>query len=140
MGFKQIELVPPQISVLQPAAKAHQIKAFQAARTDTENPLKVMLPAQSSVTDITVYGGTASNAGTTAVLTITISDNSGVISTGTYDVKTNGAVTGSVTMSGLPNLEPLPLNGDLKINVDYSETGTASTLGGPWKMSVEYVA
>ena len=140
MGFKQIEVVPSQISVLQPAAKAHQIKAFQATRTDTANPLKVVLPAQSSVTDITVYGSTASNAGTTATLTVTISDNSGVISTGTYDVKTNGATTGSVNMTALPNIEPLPLNGDLKINVDYAETGTASTTGGPWNIAVEYVA
>lgn len=140
MGIKQIELVPPQVSVLQPAAKAHQLKVFQVSRTDTGNPLKVMLPAQSSVTGIKIYGGTASDAGTSAAVTITVSNNSGVISTGTYDVKASGAVTGEVQMSALPNIEPLPLLGDLKINADYAEAGTASTTGGPWRVAVEYVA
>lgn len=140
MGFKQIELVPPQISPLQPSGKAHQIKIASVARTDTANPLKFVLPAQSSITNIYVYGSVASNAGTTASLTFTVTDNTATVSTGSYDVKTSGAVTGIVTMSGLPNIEPLPLNGDLKINVDYAETGTASTLGGPWKIAVEYVA
>ena len=140
MGFKQIELVPPQISPLQPTGKAHQIKVFQVARTDTGNPLKAMLPAQASVTNVYLYAGTASDAGTSADVTITISNNSGVISTGVYDVKTDGATTGIIQMSALPNIEPLPLLGDLKINADYAEAGTASTTGGPWRVAVEYVA
>lgn len=140
MGFKQIELVPPQISPLQPTGKAHQIKVFQVARTDTVSALKAMLPAQASVTNVYVYRSTASDAATTASVTITITDNSGTVSTGAYDVKTNGAVTGIVNMTNLPNVEPLPLNGDLKINAVYAETGTASTTGGPWKVAVEYVA
>lgn len=140
MGFKQIELVPPQVSPLQPSGKEHQVKAFQVLRTDTANPLKVVLPAQSSVVNVWLYGSVASDAGTSATVTITISNNSGVISTGVYDVKANGATTGVVQMTGLPNVEPLPLNGDLKINADYAETGTASTAGGPWKLTVEYAA
>lgn len=140
MGFKQIELVPSQISPLQPSGKAHQIKLFQVARTDLTNPLKAMLPAQASVTNVYLYGSTASDAGTSATVTITISNNTGVISTGIYDVKADGTITGIVRMTDLPNIEPQPLLGDLKINADYAETGTASTTGGPWKVAVEYVA
>ena len=140
MGFKQIEVVPTQISPLQPSGKAHQIKVFQVARTDTVAVVKAMLPAQASVTNVYLYRGTASDAGTTASVTIAVNDNSGTISTGSYDVKTNGAVTGIVNMTNLPNIEPLPLNGDLKILATYTETGTASTTGGPWKVAIEYVA
>lgn len=140
MGFKQIELVPPQISPLQPTGKAPQYKVFQTSRSDTVATLKAMLPAQASVISVVLYGSVASNAATTGTMTITIADNSGTISTGTYDVKTNGATTGFVNMTNLPNIEPLPLNGDLRISATYAETGTASTLGGPWKVAVEYVA
>lgn len=140
MGFKQIELVPSQISPLQPSGKAHQIKVFQVTRTDTANPLKAMLPAQASVTNVFLYGSVASDAGTSATVTITLSNNGGVISTGIYDVKADGTITGIVRMTDLPNIEALPLLGDLKINADYAEAGTASTTGGPWKVAVEYVA
>lgn len=140
MGFKQIELVPPQVSPLQPSGKAHQIKVFQVTRTDTANPLKAVLPAQASVTNVFLYGSVASDAGTAATVTITLSNNGGVISTGIYDVKADGTITGIVRMTDLPNIEALPLLGDLKINADYAETGTASTTGGPWKVAVEYVA
>lgn len=140
MGFKQIELVPPQVSPLQPTGKAPQYKVFQVSRTDTVSSVKAMLPAQASIISFVLYGSVASNAATTASVTITVTDNSGTVSTGAYDVKTSGAVTGFVQMSALPNIEPLPQNGDLKINVVYAETGTASTLGGPWKVAVEYVA
>lgn len=140
MGFKQSELVPTQISPLQPSGKAHQVKVFQVSRTDTVSSLKAMLPAQASVLNVIIYGSTASNAGTTASVTVTITNNSGTVSTGAYDVKTSGAVTGFVQMTNLPNIEPLPLVGDLKINAVYAETGTASSAGGPWKVVVEYVA
>lgn len=140
MGFKQSELVPSQISPLQPSGKAHQVKVFQVSRTDTVSSLKAMLPAQASVLNVIIYGSTASNAGTTASVTVTITNNSGTVSTGAYDVKTSGAVTGFVQMTNLPNIEPLPLVGDLKINAVYAETGTASSAGGPWKIAVEYVA
>ena len=140
MGFKQIELVPPQVSPLQPSGKAHQIKVFQVSRTDTVSSVKAMLPAQASITNIYGYGSVASNAATTATVTLTITDNSGTISTAVYDVKTSGATNVLLNATGLPNVEPLPLNGDLKVNAIYAETGTASTTGGPWKIAVEYVA
>lgn len=139
MGFKQIELVPPQVSPLQPSGKAHQIKVFQVARTDTVASVKAMLPAQASITNVILYRSTASDAATSSTVTITVADNSGTISTGSYDTKTNGAITGIVNMTNIPNIEPLPLNGDLRISAVYAAVG-AETTGGPWKVAVEYVA
>ena len=141
MGFKQIEVVPPQISPLQPTGKAHQIKVFQVSRTDTTATLKAMLPAQASITNVYKYGSTASDAGTTATITITVANNTGTISTsGASSVLSAGNINALLNMTNIPNIEPLPLAGDLRISAQYAETGTASTTGGPWKIAVEYVA
>jgi hypothetical protein len=142
MGLKQVELVPINSNgptPLIPAGKPDNQKFFQASRTDTVATLKAVLPAQSSVFQVTLYGSANSNAGTSATGTITISNNTGVISTGTVNLLTGGATTAIVAMSALPNIEPLPLLGDLKITFTYAETGTVSTLGGPWVIGVAYV-
>lgn len=122
-----------------PVAKDVNVKAFTVARTETTAVLKVVLPADASIIGLRVFGGTASDAGTTATLTFTAANNSGTISSGTYNVKTNGAVTGEVTMSGLPNIQPVPLTGDITLTAYYGETGTASTTGGPWNVLVTYI-
>lgn len=142
MGIKQTDLVTPFSNgptALTPTGKPDNQKFFQALRTDTVSTLKAVLPAQSSVIAVTLYGSVNSNAATTATGTVTISNNSGVISTGTVNLLTGGATTAIIQMSNLPNIEPLPLNGDLKVSVQYAETGTASTLGGPWVIGVTYV-
>lgn len=142
MGIKLTELITPFSNgptALTPASKSDTCKFFQASRTDTASTLKAVLPAQSSVLSVSLYGSVNSNAGTTATLTVNISNNTGVISTGTVNLLTGGATTAAVAMSALPNIEPQPLLGDLKISVQYAETGTASTLGGPWVMRVNYV-
>ena len=140
MGIKQIELIPIQDpSPLIPSGKGHYVKAFQAVRTNTTSVVKAVLPAQSSVWNVYFYGSVDSDAATTATLTVTVSDNSGVISTGTVDVKGAGATNALVNMTNLPNIEQVPTNGDLKVACVYAETGGASTVGGPWKVGIEYV-
>lgn len=122
-----------------PVSKDVIVKAFTIARTETTDVLKAVLPGDASIIGVKVYGGTASDAGTSATLTFTVANNGGTVSSGTYDAKTNGAVTGEVTMSGLPNLQPVPLNGDLTIKAKYAEVGTASSTGGPWNVLVTYI-
>lgn len=142
MGIKQSELVPVNSNgptPLIPASKSDTSKFFQVLRTDTVATVKAVLPAQASVYAVELFGSVNSNAGTTATLTVTISNNTGVISTGTVNLLTGGATTAGVQMTNLPNIEPTPLLGDLKVSVQYAETGTASTLGGPWVMRVNYV-
>lgn len=122
-----------------PVSKDVNVKAFKIARTETTDTLKVVLPGDASIIGLRVFGGTASDAGTSATLTFTAANNGGTISSGTYDAKTNGAVTGEVTMSNLPNIQPVPLNGDITIVAKYAEVGTASTVGGPWNVLVTFI-
>lgn len=139
MGFATSDFTSTNPTTTTPPGRAELHRVFQIARTETVSTLKAVLPAQSSVIGIFLYGSTVSNAATTATVTVTISDNTGVISTGSYDVKTNGALTGMLQMTNLPNVTQLPPNGDLKISAVYAETGTASTAGGPWKVRIAYV-
>jgi hypothetical protein len=123
-----------------PVSKDVNVKAFQVARTDTSSTLKAVLPGDASILNIVMTGSSNSDAGTTATVTIVVSDNTGAISTGTaVNVKTAGATTAIVQMPSLPNLQPVPLTGDLKITATYAETGTASTTGGPYTFIVTYI-
>lgn len=135
--FTPIASVGPTTNI--PSSRDNVTKVWTVARTDTTATLKAVLPADASLLNVRFYGGTASNAGTSATLTITVANNGGTISSGTYDVKTSGAVTADLTMSGLPNITPVPLNGDITIKATYAETGTASSAGGPWNMAVTYI-
>lgn len=143
MGIKQSDLVTPLASgpsPLNPSGKPAYVKVVQVSRTDTASTLKAMLPAQASILNIDILASTNSNAVTTAAVTLTVTNNTGTISTGSVDVKTLGATTNNVTMTNLPNLEPLPLQGDIKINAVYAETGGASSAGGPWNFVIWYNA
>lgn len=137
MGFKT--LTPAQVTTLTPAAKEVHTKVFKIARTDTASAVKVKLPAQASIVAVVRQGSVASDAGTTATVTITAANNSGTISTKADDVKGSGATTGFVTMSNLPNVESMPQSGDISISAVYAETGVAATTGGPWNYIVQFV-
>lgn len=141
MGFNNTDLNPFQVTPITPPGKEHLIKLVQVSRTDTVASVKAMFPGGSSPYRIYISGTTASDAGTTAAVTVVISDNSGTISTGTADVLSAGvgATTAIVNMPGLPALTAIPNNGDYKVTVSYAETGTASTTGGPWKLSLEFI-
>lgn len=137
MGIKT--LTPSQVTAITPASKAIHIRTIQVARTDTVSSVKAVLPADASILYVVRERGVASDAATTATVTITVADNGGTISTIADDVKGSGATTGFVNMTNLPNLEPLPLNGDLTISAVYAETGAASTTGGPWNYIIAFV-
>lgn len=140
MGFKQTDLVPFNITTNIPAGKDHLIKLMQVSRTDTVASVKMVFPAAASLYRIYFNGGTNSDAGTTATVTLTVANNTGTVSTGTVDVKANGTTSAIIQMSNLPLIEPLPLQGDYTVTAVYAETGTASTAGGPWKIAVEYIS
>jgi hypothetical protein len=123
-----------------PVSKDVNIKAFQVARTDTSSTLKAVLPGDASILNIIMTGSSNSDAGSTATVTVVVSNNTGAISTGTaVNVKTSGATTQLVQMPSLPNIQPVPLTGDLNITATYAETGSASTTGGPYTFIVTYV-
>lgn|SRR3990167_2503428 len=137
MGIKT--LAPAQITPITPVAKQVFTQAFQVSRTDTASAVKAMLPADASILYVLREGSSVSDALTTATVTITAANNSGTVSTKADDVKTSGATTGFVQMTSLPNVEPLPLVGDISVSAVYAETGTASTTGGPWNYVVAFV-
>lgn len=137
MGF--LTLSPAQVTPITPSSKDARVIAFQVPRTQTVAAVEAWLPADASIVSIVRELGVASDAGTDATVTITVTNNSGTVSTAADDVKTNGATTGFVQMTSLPNVQPVPLNGDLKITAVYAESGTASNTGGPWNYVVTYV-
>jgi len=142
MGFLASDITPFQPNgptPLLPVAKDVQTKVFQIARTESASTLKVVLPADASVLEVSKFGSTNSDAGTSSTLNITIANNTGTISSGTNDLKTAGVTTGHIQMSSLPNIQPVPLTGDLKISAYVTEVGTTSTVGGPWYVKVLYV-
>ena len=141
MGFKQIDVVPinsngPTCTV--PGNKENREQLFQVSRADTVATLKAVVPADASIMTLIFFAGVSSNASITGTVTLTVSNNTGVISTGVVDVKVNGSTTALVQMSNLPNLENIPLQGDLSVKAVYAETGVASTVGGPWTVGVRF--
>jgi hypothetical protein len=123
---------------LVPSAKDIQTKTFAVSRSNTASTLKVVLPGDSTVLSIQKTVGTNTDSATSSTVTLTMTNNSGTVSTGSVDVKTLGATAGFVGMSSLPNLEPQPLTGDLKISAQYAEVG-AATVGGAWYFTVYFV-
>src|SRR5690606_26450880 len=112
MGFRQSDLTPTQVTPITPPGKSNLFKIFEVTTADTVASVKAMLPASVSVTNVYFYGDAVADTGET--VTLTIEDNSGVISTGVLDAETDGASNGLMAMSNLPNLEAVPANGDLK--------------------------
>lgn len=134
-----LTLSPDQVTPITPASKDARVIAFQVPRTQTAAAVEAWLPADATIVSIIRELGVASDAGTSATVTITVTNGGGTVSTAADDVKTNGATTGFVQMTSLPNLQPTPLNGDLKITAVYAESGTASNTGGPWNYVITYV-
>lgn len=141
MGLRTVDITPfasTGPTTLIPTAKDIQTKTFAVSRTDTASVLKAVLPGDSSILSIQKTVGTNTDSATSSTVTLTVTNNSGTVSTGSVDVKTLGATAGFVGMSNLPNLEVLPATGDLKLTAQYAEVG-ASTVGGAWYFTVYYV-
>lgn len=143
MGLKAVDVIYPGSmgpTALTPPAKEVYLKAFSVSRTDTTASLKCVLPGDASILDIDI-NGVASNAGTTATISIGSTAANSNEYVNAQDVKTAGGKvrpTASLSTS-LPNLEPIPLTGsDLPIYAKYAETGVASSAGGPWTILVWY--
>lgn len=142
MGVKQVELVPLQgPTATIPAAKDGSLKFFQLARTETSSVLKAILPGQATIIGFLIFGA-ASNAGTTATISIgsTLANANEYVNA--QDVKTSGGLVIPTTAlsTNLPNVEAVPLTGtDLTIYAKYAESGVASSSGGPWKIAVWYI-
>lgn len=142
MGFLATDIVPisstgPTTNI--PSCKDLVAKAFQVLRTDTTASLKCVLPADASIVDVDIFG-VASNAATTATISVGTTTTSNEI-INAQDVKTAGGHIRPTTSwsTNYPNQTNYPLGADIQIYAKYAETGTASTLGGPYTIVVYYV-
>lgn len=122
-------------------AKCGLSKTIVVTRSNTTKDLRAVLPARAYFTAILVNNssGAASNAATTAAVTVYAGNNTTQLATA--DVKT--AIAPSVT--SLTNLDTIASvlsnnpRADIPVYIQYTETGTASTSGGPWTVTLEYV-
>jgi len=118
-----------------PAIEA-RIKAAAVARTMTTATELMTLPAGAVIVGMTLIG-TASNAGTTATLSIGVVGGSGTAYVNARDVKTAGTGTGCMPLTVAVDTSTA-LTADTKINATYAESGTASSAGA-WTLLVHYV-
>lgn len=152
MGIKSVAdlvpLNPTQISPINPVRKDYHLVPFQVVRTNTTATKVAVLPADATILGIRYYIQTASNAGTTATVTLTgqgVGPSGATFAFGSQNVLVTGydlmAATVN-TVTGVFNLERPPAvqtSGDIIIYATYAETGTASSAGGPFYFVIEYV-
>jgi len=154
MGIKSVAdlvpLNPTQISPIGPVRKDYHLVPFQVARTDTVAKKVAVLPADATILGFRFYIQTPSNAGTTGIVTLTgqgVGPTGATFAFGSQSVLAAAGNTGLMnatvnTVTGIFNLERPPAvqtSGDIIIYATYSETGTASTTGGPFYFVIEYV-
>lgn len=112
-------------------------KSFVIARTNTVSTEYAKLPKSAYITGVRVNNTTAvaSDAATTAV--VNVYAGAGATLVQASDVKTaahpvsRGCIALETAAAAAGN--------DIVIKAAYAETGAASTTGGPWLVSVEYV-
>lgn len=107
------------------------MKSATIARTDTTAKNLFTLPANASIEAVTVSGDTASDAGTTATVSVGVTGTNNKF-VNAYSVKTAGQA-----MPAADNLGSVGASG-IQVTGIYAETGTASTTGGPWTVRIFY--
>jgi len=127
------------ISLSYPKNRNTQEKFISIVRTDTTAFIGAWLPKSAVITGIYVIGAAASDAATTATIGIGSTVASNQFMTG-FDVKTAATGEGYVPSgaAAVGSALATPLTADTPIYGIYAETGTASTVGGPWVVKVEY--
>lgn len=109
-------------------------KFATVARTDTAAKNLFTLPPNAQVVDVSIYVGTASNAATTATVSV------GKTGTNTFYVNAQDVkgASGKQRPSALTNAFVSVGASAIQVVGIYAETGTASTLGGPFTVQVDY--
>jgi hypothetical protein len=153
MGIKNVtdltQLNPSFPDALNPTRKDYHLVPFQVARTNTTAFKVAVVPADATIIGFRWFVQTASNAGTTAAVTLTgqgVGPTGQAMNFGSQSVLTAGSGLVDATVgtagTGVMNLERPPAvytQGDMIIYATYAETGTASTTGGPFIFLIEYV-
>lgn len=122
-------------------AAGHNVTPYigSIARTDTSAKVLFTLPAGFIPLTIDVSSVAASDAGSTATISVGKSGGTGAELLATYDVKTAAKGkgsnrpdnSGSAAYGASVGTSPYVVTGV------YAETGGASTTGGPWVVKIE---
>lgn len=120
-----------------PPGSAILSKVVQVTRSDTTAFDAFVLPKYAVIKGAYVTGSVNSNAVTTAILDV--GTNPGTLDeiVDSFDLKTGGDGYYPVNGAGGTAMGT-QLSADTLYKVRYNETGGASTLGGPWLVTVEY--
>lgn len=110
-------------------------KTITIARTNTTAFEALKIPKGSRILAIVSNSTLESNAQTTATISVgtTATANEWISAA---DVKTTASGKGSVLLNGTGTPGGVPLTVDATIYAKYAETGTASTTGGPWRVTI----
>jgi len=127
------------VSLSYPKVRESLEKVVKIVRTDTTAFVGAWLPKDAVITGMYVVGQAASNAGTTATIDVGTTATANEL-LASYDVKTaatgegynpaGAAAVGSAFME--------KLTADTPVYAKYTESGTASSAGGPWFVKIEY--
>lgn len=127
------------VNMSYPKPRDTESKFIKVVRTDTTAFVGAWLPKDAVITGAWVIGHAASNAGTAATIDVgtTATSNELVAS---YDVKT--AATGEgfspVGAAAVGTAFATKLTADVPVYAKYTESGTASSAGGPWFVRIDY--
>jgi len=108
------------------------------ARTDTSAKNLFRLPAYARPIRLSIFGTAASDAGTTATISVGKTGANTHFLNG-HDVKTSSSGAGQVHPNGATNLDAVVGTSDIQVTGIYAETGSASTAGGPWTVVIDFV-
>jgi hypothetical protein len=130
----------PSVTTLSvPFAKQVQVKSFAVTRSMTAGTDKAfMLPRGSRILGY-ILSGTASDAGTSATLSVGTTSGTPVEHVNALDVKTAATGSGVGVLRGVTGAHQAKLTTDTMIFVKVTEVGTASTVGS-WTLTVVYTA
>jgi len=117
-------------------AYATYMKTGTVARTDTSAKNLFKLPANSVITRLWLSGAVASDAGTTATVSVG-KTGSATAYVNAHDVKTAATATGQQVPTTTAVLGSVG-TATVQVIGTYAETGGASNTGGPWAVYVEY--
>ena len=121
------------ITTVTPASKTPQYSDFSVTRTMTTGTKAFVLPAGATLREL-ILSGTASDAGTTATLSVGTTSSAPTEYVNAQSVLAAGAGNGVNVLKGVTGALPAKVTADTIVYVKYAETGTASTAGS-WTLT-----
>ena len=121
-----------------PFGKAIHVKSFAVTRTMTAGTDRAFyLTRGCRILAFVISGGTASNAGTSATLSIGTTSGTPTEYVNAVSVLSGGVGNGTSVLVGVAGSIGSKLTNDTLVFVKYAESGTASSTGS-WTVSVIY--